>query len=206
MGGLVIDWCNFSAAKYAVMRWHYSKRMPAPPRACIGVWENNIFIGTIIFSRGASAGIGSPYKLSNTECVELTRVALGKHEEQVSRILSIAIKKLKRKCPPLRLIVSYADPWQGHMGKIYQAGNWIYTGQTAPAIVYFDESGKEIHNRSIGVTGYRKQFGVMKKTRTPDELQKTVRPPKYRYLYPLDSAMRKRILLLSRPYPSAHVV
>ncbi len=61
-----------------------------------------------------------------TECAELCRIALAKHETLVSRILSIAVRMLKREMPGIRLLVSYADLNQGHVGKIYQASNWVF--------------------------------------------------------------------------------
>jgi hypothetical protein len=32
--------------------------------------------------------------------------------------------------PGIRLIVSYADLNHGHFGKIYQASNWVFVGET----------------------------------------------------------------------------
>ncbi len=66
-----------------------------------------------------------------TECVELCRVALTKHQTPVSRIVSIAVKMLKRAMPGIRLVVSYADANYGHIGSIYQAAGWMYVGQTS---------------------------------------------------------------------------
>ena len=48
----------------------------------------------------------------------------------VSRILSVAVKMLKREMSGIRLLVSYADSNQGHEGKIYQASNWIFVVMT----------------------------------------------------------------------------
>jgi hypothetical protein len=41
------------AAKYSVENWHYSRCLPAGKMVIIGVWENDRFIGTIIYSFGA---------------------------------------------------------------------------------------------------------------------------------------------------------
>ena len=89
---LRLDWCSFHAAKYACENWHYSKSIPAAPRIMIGVWEDKIFIGCVIFSRGASSNIGKSFNLPQTECCELTRIALTQHLTPVSRIISIALK------------------------------------------------------------------------------------------------------------------
>ena len=80
------------------------------------------------FAWGANRHLAGEYKLKMTECAELCRVALDKHATPVSRILAIAIRMLKHEMPGLRLLVSYADLNRGHLGKIYQASNWMYVG------------------------------------------------------------------------------
>lgn len=199
---LHLGWCDAKAARFAVEHWHYSKRMPATPYAAIGVWEHGEFIGCVLFSRGSTNHIGSPYGLRQTEICELTRVALRAHTAPVTRIISIALRMLKAQSPGLRLVVSYADPHQGHTGRIYQAGNWIYAGQTPPMDMYVDEKGREHHPRVVSPTGYKKQFGVYKKVRKPVDLRRERRPGKYRYLMPLDRGMRQRIESLRRPHPA----
>ena len=123
---LKLDWCSHKAAKYAVEHWHYSQCMPVGKLVKIGVWENNIFIGVVLFSRGANKNMLKPYGLRQIDGCELTRVALKEHISHVSRIISIALRLLKLKCKTMQLVVSYADTTQGHIGGIYQAGNWIY--------------------------------------------------------------------------------
>ncbi len=44
--GLHLDFCSHEAAKYAVMRWHYSRRMPKSKLVRIGVWEDEKFVGS----------------------------------------------------------------------------------------------------------------------------------------------------------------
>ena len=134
-----------------------------------------------------------------TECAELCHVALAKHESPVSRILAIAVKMLKREMPGIRLVVSYADLNQGHEGKIYQANNWLFVGETGHE-AGITLNGKLTHRRTIN-----SKYG----TSTIEWLQKHVDPntsrregkPKYKYLLPLDDEMAERIKLVSKPYP-----
>ena len=109
MSSLLVDWCSYDAAKFAVMNWHYSKTMPFGKMAKIGAWEDEIYKGCVVFSYGATPNIGSPYGLDQFEVCELTRVALNKHKNKVSEILSRSISMLKAQSPGLRLIVSFAD-------------------------------------------------------------------------------------------------
>ena len=115
---LRIDWATHEAAKYAVENWHYSKTLPVGKMAKIGAWEDGKFIGVVIFAWGMNKDLGSPYGLKLGECAELVRVALTKHRSEVSKILSIATRFLKRQSPGLRILVSCADPSEGHHGGI----------------------------------------------------------------------------------------
>lgn len=204
---LKLDWCSYEAAKYAVEHWHYSKSLPVPPLLRVGAWESGVFIGCVLFSRGASTNLLRPYGLKNTEGCELTRVALSVHVAPVTKIVSLAIKFLRKSNPGIRLIVSFADPAQNHHGGIYQAGNWIYTGTTAPDRAFLDASGKKYHSRMIAKngSGYRVQFGVLRKCRDAKGMKKIICPGKHRYLMPLDKEIRKHILPLSKPYPKRAV-
>ena len=146
---LCLDWCSHQAAKHAVEHWHYSGSLPPPPMRRIGVWETGRFVGCVLFARGASSNLLKPYGLKMTEGCELVRVALRDHWTPVSRIVAIALKILGRAEPGLRLVLSFADPAQGHHGGIYQAGGWLYLGTTASTYMYRDRAGKVWHNRMV---------------------------------------------------------
>lgn len=198
---LRLDWCDHKAAKYAVENWHYSKSLPTPPIVRVGVWESGKFIGCVLFSRGAAQHIGKAYNLPQTNICELTRVALSLHIAPVSRIVALAIKMLKKHCPELRLIVSYADPLQGHAGGIYQAGNWIYEGKRESTVEFLAPDGKRWHGRMISPTGRKRVYGQTRAVWKPEDCKKIVCEGKHKYLMPLDDEMRKQIAPLAKPYP-----
>lgn len=196
---LKVDWCRDDAALFAVTHWHYSGKLPAGALVKIGVWEHGKFIGCVLFSKGANNNIGKPYSLKHTEICELTRIALGKHETPVSRIVSIALKFLRTHCPGLQLILSYADPAQGHHGGIYQAGNWMYLG-SSQAQRELVVNGKPMHKRvAHGKWG----------TAAPAKIRKLANVVvdygpiewKHTYVMPLTDVMRQRLTPLQKPYP-----
>lgn len=201
MTTIKLDWCSHEAAKYAVEHWHYSRSMPTPPVVRVGVWEGERFVGCVLFSRGANNNLGSPYRLTTVEVCELTRVALSEHRTPVSKIVAIAVRFLRKNSPGLRLIVSYADPNQGHVGTIYQAGGWVYCGQTPPSHKYIDAQGREWHQRQVSVSGIKPQYGELRRVAKISECRKVPQLGKHRYLMPLDDAMRKQIAPLAKPYP-----
>jgi len=198
---LKLDWCSYEAAKFAVMHWHYSKAMPVGKMVRIGALENGTFIGCVLFSLGATSSLGNPYRISRTEVCELTRVALDSHISAVSRIVSIAIKFLRQRCPGLRLIVSFADTNQGHIGIIYQAGNWVYTGRSNKEVYFKDKSGRVWHPRLVTKSGIVKEFSGYHRTVKRGECAPVHLEGKHRYLMPLDDAMRSQVEKLRQPYP-----
>lgn len=196
---LKLDYCDYKAAYYAVTHWHYSRKMPVGKLCKIGVWENNIFVGAVIFGMGAAKALGNPIGLKLFEYCELVRVALNKHSSAVSRIVSIAIKLLKKVNPKLKAIISFADPEQKHIGIIYQAGNWVYCGKSSSSTVY-ELDGKKYHSRVVNPRA--KQFGRKAKA-TIDKNIATKRKtlPKYRYVYILDKTITDQINRLRQAYP-----
>lgn len=165
----------------------------------IGVWENNVFIGVILFGRGANSTIGSPYNLDITEVCELTRVALNVHISPISKIVKIALRMLKKQSKGLQLVVSYADTKQKHLGIIYQAGNWIYTGPAKKAHSLIIK-GVFTHMRSVNAKYGRSSLPWIRKyvdidaTWIEDEI-------KHKYIMPLNSDMRKKVIHFIKPYP-----
>ena len=192
---LVVDWCSHAAAAYAVTHWHYSRTMPVGKLVHLGVWEADVFIGAIVYGWGATHQLGPSFGVPMTACTELVRVALTTHGTPVSKLLAISVRMFRQHCPGVRLLVAFADTSQGHLGGIYQAGNWLYTGMTKhnAAILY---RGKILHQRAF--TGHN--FGTPRKP-LPASATKIRGPAKHRYCYPLDEAMRLQLLPRSLPYP-----
>jgi len=188
---LHLDWCDHKAAKYACENWHYSKKIPVSKLLKIGVWEDNLFIGVVIFGSGASATLHCQFGLQRTEVCELVRVALRGHINPVSKIISVALKLLHKKAPGIKVVVSFADTAENHHGGIYQATNWIYTGETAPVTQYFS-NGDWRHATDICKRLTKESY---KKLRTRK------RPSKHRYVYTFDKEIRKQIEPLAKPYP-----
>lgn len=190
---LKLDWATHEAAKYACENWHYSKKMPVNKTVKVGVWENNKFIGVVIFSPGATPQLYKTYNITQQQGCELTRIALSKHITPVSKILSIALKLLKKSNPGIKLVISFADTKESHHGGIYQATNWIYVGTACPRKLP-KINGKFIHERSLSVLV---KNGKIKR----DQCEWVMALPKHKYLMPLDDDMRKKISMLKKPYP-----
>lgn len=191
---LRLDWATYDAARFAVTHWHYSKAMPSSKSVKVGVWEDGEFIGVVIFSGGANKNQFKCLDIGPMEGCELTRVALKSgHKSQVSRIVSIAMKFLKKSNPKLKVVVSFADPSEGHHGGIYQAMGWIYSGRSDDhKFPVFN--GKIVHPRTLSI--HVKAGRADRK-----KLKFILKPGKHRYYYVFDQELKKKIEKLKQPFP-----
>ncbi len=195
---LRLAFCDFAAARYACLNWHYSRAIPSGALVRVGAWEDGRFIGAVIFGHGSTPRIGQPYNLSQFECIELVRVALAAHRSPVSQIVAISIRLLRKQSPDLKLIVSYADPDEGHHGGIYQAMNWIYQGMS-DAHSYCRINGRIRHRRSCNSVYGTSEVAKLRQMGYEAELVR--KSGKHKYLYPLTADLDKRLRPIHQPYP-----
>ncbi len=200
MGDLRLDYCNNKAAKHAVMRWHYSRAMPAFKLVRIGVWESGRFVGVILYGVGANRHIARPFGLKDIEVCELVRVALAPgRKHPTSRCVAISLRMLKRQSPGLKLVVSYADAGQGHRGVIYQATGWFYIG--AATQPYLRVKGRVIHPRTLyDRYGRGGQSVEWLRKHVDPRAERVTMPSKLKYIYVLDPALKPQIEAISKPY------
>ena len=195
---LLVAPCGSDAASHAVKHWHYARALPQGKKVCFGVWETSGFVGAVVFSQGANWRMGRPYGLGFDECVELTRVALRGHVAPVSQIVADALRQLKSSHSSVQMVISYADPAQGHHGGIYQAGNWVYLGRTPSGYSFRLPDGRLVHKRSY--TGVNFMGDALP---IPSGARRVKTEGKHRYAYPMNRRMRKQVAPLALPYPHA---
>lgn len=188
------------AARYAVEHWHYSGCLPAGKTFKVGVWEDDQFIGVVIFSRGANNRLGSRLGLpEQRHCVELTRIALDRHANPVTRIVRFALKEMRKYNPDVRAVISFADPEQGHHGGVYQGGGWEYIGKSqaqAELIV----NGRLMHKRSAG-----SKYGTASIPKLQAMGVNAQRSPafwKHTYAKGFDRNIKNRLRRMAKPAPS----
>lgn len=198
---LRLDFCSHEAAKHAVLRWHYSRVMPAAKLVRVGVWEEGRFVGAILYGSGANRHLSRPFGLKPTQACELVRVALAPaRKHPTSRCLAFSLKMLRRQSPGVQLVVSYADSKEGHLGIIYQATNWLYLGASTQP--YLKVRGKIEHPRSLydryGRGG--QQIGWLREHVDPNA-ERVEMPAKHKYVYVFSKRLRRKLEGEAQPYP-----
>ena len=196
---LTIAPATHEATKYACLHFHYAKLVPAGKLVKHGVWEDGKFIGVVVYGDTPCSTMHTPYGLEYTQICELRRVALRQHTHNVTEIISKSLKLLKKQNPNLELVVSYADTNQKHLGIIYQAGNWIYEGQTPPTSSILIK-GEKIHSRTCGHRYGTSSLKFIQKNIDPNA-RRVKEIGKFKYLYPLTKRARRKYEHLHKPYP-----
>lgn len=200
---------NNKAIEYACKHFHYAKAVPVNTLGYNIYNQNDEWCGVVLYGTGANNHIGTEYGLNQGQIYELVRVALNGKQECTSQAIALTLKQIHKDCPLCRLIVSYADCDQNHLGTIYQATNWIYVGtsmqnQTDSSWII---NGKRIHGRII--SDYVRAKGGLKSLTRKEFLRmyfdknatEYITKGKRKYLYALDKQMKKQIAKLALPYP-----
>jgi hypothetical protein len=134
---------------YWIKDLHYAKRMPSISFA-YGLFINEKMSGVCTFGMPPSSTLsksicGENYKHN---VIELNRLITLDNlpKNTLSKFLSKSLKLL----PKPKIVVSFADPNNYHTGYIYQATNFIYTGDSENQSQWVDKNDKEFHFRNIG--------------------------------------------------------
>jgi len=171
---------------------HYARRIPSISYA-YGLYDNKKLVGVCTFGIPASPSLcvglmGKEYK---DRVIELNRLCVDSEEINIT---SWFVSRCLRMLPTPTCVVSYADTGQGHIGKIYQACNFIYTGLSDKHLEWYKD-GDNKHSRHIP-----------KKSERTEEWKARDRARKHRYIYFTGS--KKEIKLMEsllkykqEPYP-----
>lgn len=194
---------TYEGAKYACRHFHYSKSVPVT-QYIYNIWnDKDEWCGVIIYGSGANPSIAEVYDKWAGQVIELERVALNGKQGHgtTSTAVSLSLKMLKKEAPWVDLIVSYADLDQNHMGILYQATNWIYTGlANADTLGAFIVRGQKMHPKSVHSKGWKQSLLWLRENVDP-KAQEFITKGKHKYLMPMTKEMRKRIEILKQEYP-----
>jgi len=187
-------------AKKLIVCHHYSHTLPGGTKMSFGVILNSRLLGVMTFGVGPFYG----YKLVNDatpdDVVTLTRLWLSDElpRNSESKVLGVALRSLKRDTS-LKFVLAYSDPAAGHLGIIYQATNWLYTGLSTATPLYDIGDGTLHHSRSLA-----HQLGshsIRYLTLQGINAKAVPQSAKHRYIYFLDESWHSRLAIPVLPYP-----
>ena len=191
---------TFTIAKRIIVSHHYLHSMPGGTELAFGVFSGNTLLGAITLGAGPFLAYQMVEGATPDDCLTLTRLWLADElpRNSESHVIGFITRSLHRHTQ-LKFLISYSDPSQGHVGTIYQATNWLYTGVSEPMPLYDLGDGKLYHSRSLAHTygthslGYLASRGIYVKV--------IPQAGKHRYIYFIDSAWRSRLRVPVLQYP-----
>jgi hypothetical protein len=117
-----------------VIRYHYAHRVP-PISWAWGIIVNGRTLGVLTVGKPISPSLcnGVCGKERSADVLELNRLWLDDRlpVNSESNFIGWCLREIRRERPST-ILVSYADTLRGHIGIVYQATNWAYTGMSAP--------------------------------------------------------------------------
>lgn len=167
------DWC---------INKHYAKRIP-PISWAFGLFNESLE-GVCTFGKPLSHPLkmGVCGEEGYDYVYELNRLVINDHcpKNTASYFVSKCLKML----PDNLIILSYADTKMGHIGKVYQATNWIYTGLSAEFKDIAVKGMENKHNMTISdeFRGSENRVEAIKK-KYGDKVYYKERSRKHRYVY-----------------------
>jgi len=187
-------------AKTMINRHHYLHSLPGGTQLAFGVFSGKRLMGALTIGCGPSQAYRLVEGAAADDCATLTRLWLADElpANSESKVIGIVVRNLRRHTS-LKFLVSYADPAKGHLGTIYQATGWLYTGLCQAMPLYDLGDGKAYHSRSLShaygthSVRYFEQHGV--------DVKRVAQSPKHRYLCFLDRSWQHRLLVPNLPYP-----
>ena len=190
-------------AKKVIEAMHYRKTLGVFWEA-FGLYADDLLMGVVCYGMPSAPISKHAFKNRDFRLYELTRLVVDGGNKNCASMLIADSLKLLNEQPSA--VISYADSALGHVGIVYQASNWLYTGATTSHDKLYMVNGKALHPMSI-----RDQFGVTNPSVWAKENNvQTINPsPKHRYFY-FNGDKRQRKHMMSKlayplvaPYPKA---
>jgi len=179
---------------------HYAGRFPSVSYA-YGLFVDDELEGVITYGTPPSSSLrsgvaGERYK---GYVLELNRLCLKTNtKNDASWLVGASLKLLSRDS----IVVSFADTSQDHLGKVYQATNFIYTGLSAKRTDWALKGKEHLHGYTIGdeFRGQPNRSKLMREKYGEDFYLKP-RPRKHRYVTFTGSRKFKRTARENLKYP-----
>lgn len=160
---------------------HYAKRK-CPISYAFGAYRDGELLGVVTYGTPASSSLrdGIAGKEWSTYVLELNRLCCISEKNIASQLVGQSLKSL----PHPSIVVSYADIAQGHIGYIYQATNFLYTGLSAKRTDWMVKGKEHLHGATIADESRGKENRAKwMREKYGDDFYLAERSRKHRYIY-----------------------
>ncbi len=184
-GGWYVRRISYDECKPFLLNIHYARRMPCVTDA-FGLFIDGEIVGCITYGVPASHPlcVGIAGEKNQYNVLELNRLVI-KPDRTEKNLASFLISHSLKELPNGTFVVSYADTAWSHVGYVYQATNWYYTGLSAKRNDAYQPDG--LHPRAYDKDNH-------------SELLQS-RSRKHRYVYLVGDRRTKKRMLKELKYP-----
>jgi len=179
---------------------HYAGRSPSVSFS-YGLVVDGALEGVVTYGTPSSAPLrvgvaGDAYK---GNIIELNRLCLLSNRKNHASLL---VAKSLRMLGGERIVVSFADTSQGHVGYVYQACNFLYTGLSAKRTDWKVRGLEHLHGQTIAdeFRGTPNRAAAMRE-KYGDDFYLAPRARKHRYIYITGGKRFRRDAKSSLRYP-----
>ena len=174
-----------------ILEIHYAKRWPSISYA-FGLYLNNILCGVVTYGTPPSAPlkVGIAGDEHKGDILELNRLCL---KNNVKNEASLLVGRSLKILPSNKIVVSFADIAQGHLGYVYQATNFIYCGLSAKRTDWKVKGKEHLHGQTIAdeFRGVKNRAAAMRE-KYGDDFYLAPRSRKHRYIFIVGSKTYKK--------------
>jgi hypothetical protein len=182
-----------------LMQRHYARRT-CPITHAFGSYHGTEMVGVVTYGAPASAPLreGLAGKEWSAHVLELNRLCCVSEKNMASRLVGQSLRML----PKPSLVVSYADTAQGHVGYIYQATNFLYTGLSAKRTDWKIKGREHLHGATVAdesrgqvnrAEWMRQKYG--------EDFYLQERSRKHRYVYACGTKKQRAAMINALRYP-----
>ena len=171
---------SYEETKPFLLKVHYARRMPCITDA-FGLFVDGQMVGVVTYGVPASRPlcIGIAGEKNAKSVLELNRLCISPDAQGGRNYASFLVSHSLKMLPNGTFVVSYADTAWSHVGYVYQATNFLYTGLSAKRNDTYQPNG--LHPRAYD----KENHSSLMQTRSQ----------KHRYIYLVgDKRTRKRML------------
>ncbi len=197
-----VAWIPRRQADEMIIANHYSGRVVRNAYVHLGVFLAGRLVGALQFGHAinpkAMAGIVAG--TTTGTYLELNRMWLDDvaPRNSESRAIAYAVRYIRRVCPRVRWIQTFADERLGRWGVVYQASNFLFVG--SHLCHFYELDGQTFHPMLLTAHGPQGgPRGQYLRANLHRATRHTYR--QFRYVLPLHPAARRGLLLKPRPYP-----
>lgn len=183
---------------------HYARRS-APVTHAFGAYRDGVLLGIVTYGTPVAGTLrtGVCGEAWADKVLELNRLCC----EPEKNLASLLVGRSLRLLPKPTVVVSYADTGMGHVGYVYQATNFLYTGLSAKRTDWKLRGREHLHGASIAdlSRGQKNRAQYMRET-YGDDFYLQERSRKHRYVFFVGDkwqvkSMREALKYEVQPYP-----